>query len=129
MSVQGHELVNWLQALPGRMAQTIPAAVSAQAERLAAAQRTALVALEQPPEETGGLLKSIRVERKTGTYYLVLAGGPETTKNGYDHALAFEFGTQHQPARPFFYSTARALNASMRAAIENAAGAAVGRNY
>jgi hypothetical protein len=38
---------------------------------------------------------------------LVMAGGRSTTKNGYDYALAEEFGTTKQNPRPFFYSTAR----------------------
>lgn len=122
-------LEEFLSSLPGHMKTEIATVVAQQANRLADAQRAKLAGLEKPPEETGGLLKSVRVERKNDLLYFVLAGGPASTKNGYDHALAFEFGTRRQPPRPFFYSTARQLNASMREAIENAAGAAVGRNF
>jgi hypothetical protein len=43
---------------------------------------------------------------------LVMAGGPLTTRRTqagavYDYALAYEFGTVNEHARPFFYSTAR----------------------
>jgi len=43
---------------------------------------------------------------------LVMAGGPLTTRRtkagaAYDYALAEEFGTVNEQARPFFYSSAR----------------------
>lgn len=123
----GRDLINFLKELPNGVRTQIARTVQEQANRLADAQRQKLQSLEKPPEETGGLLKSIRVDKKNDLLYFVRAGGSLTTKGGYDHALAFEFGTRHQPARSFFYSTARQLNSSMREAIENAAGGAVGR--
>lgn len=94
-----------------------------QANGLADAMRASLRAQLQPPEDSGGLEESIRVE-KTGfeDRLLVKAGGPLTTKNGYDHALAFEFGTQRQPARPFFWNTYRVKRESIRSALFNSAG-------
>lgn len=115
------ELAGYLRRQPKAFSVAIEAEVSRQAERLAAAQRSALGGQLQPPEDTGGGMASIRVEQ--GADHLtkiVSAGGPLTTKNGYDHMLAFEFGTQRQPPRPFFYSTARVMEKSIRSAIESA---------
>lgn len=58
------------------------------------------------------------VSTETKTSVLVLAGGKATTKrtaNGvFDYALAEEFGTVKETARPFFYSTVRMYQNSFR---------------
>ena len=67
------------------------------------------------PVLKGALRDSIRKKDVTQTYgqdfqrvsILVLAGGPTTTKNGYDYAVGTEFGTMKEKAEPFFYSSAR----------------------
>lgn len=128
MAEPGRELQNWLKALPNSMRRRLASKVEAQAERLATAQRAALTRLQQPPEETGGLLDSIRVESgKDELSFIVRAGGPLTTRDGYDHALAFEFGTKKQPARSFFYAPARALRSSMNRDLEEAVAEAIDR--
>lgn len=122
------QVTDWLRRVPKAMRSQLAAEIERQAQRLAAAQRVKLQQLEKPPEETGGGVASIRVEPGSdGTTQTVLAGGPLTTRNGYDHMLGFEFGTVHQPARPFFYSTARVLLPSMKAAIDGAAGIAISK--
>src|SRR4051794_34400658 len=60
---------------------------------------------------TGALQASVRFEDRTNAdgsrvTVLVMAGGPTTMKNGFDYALAEEFGTTKEAARPFFYHTA-----------------------
>lgn len=128
MSDVGREVIEWLKAAPKVLRSEIATEIERQAQRLAQAQRAKLASLEKPPEETGGGLASIRVEPGSdGVTHVVMAGGPLTTRGGYDHMFAFEFGTVRQPARSFFYSTARAMVPSMAKAIENAAGAAVGK--
>jgi hypothetical protein len=65
---------------------------------------------------SGHLDKSIRVEqvpsRRGQPIVAIKAGGPLTTKSSakgkpYDYALAEEFGTQREAARPFFFVTVR----------------------
>lgn len=115
------ELAGYLRRQPRAFSVAIEAEVAKQAQRLSAAQRQAFESQLQPPEDSGGGRASFRVEDGPDHLTkLVLAGGPLTTKGGYDHMLGFEFGTQKQPARPFFYSTARAMNSSIRSAIERA---------
>jgi HK97 gp10 family phage protein len=60
--------------------------------------------------------------------YAVQAGGDLTIKEvregsgvDYDYALAFEFGTSRQPARPFFWSTYQARKDEIQQAIDEAA--------
>lgn len=61
------------------------------------------------PEDEGALRDSVHVETDAQALRVTIeAGGQSTTKfskNGraYDHAMAVEYGTTHQPARPFFY--------------------------
>ncbi|WP_271608221.1 HK97-gp10 family putative phage morphogenesis protein [Bradyrhizobium sp. CCBAU 21359] len=115
-------------ALSDRLEQGLSDVIREQAERLSRAQRQALQALEQSPDETGHLEESCRVEPgENELEWVALAGGPLTTttvREGsgepYDYADAFEFGTSHQPARPFFYSTYNAMRDDMQKAIEDA---------
>lgn len=73
-----------------------------------------------PHSETGHLRDSVRkqdVSSSDGAKLTVLvkAGGPLTTKRTeagvFDYALAEEFGTSKEVARPFFYSTVRLYRA------------------
>ncbi|GAB9248265.1 HK97-gp10 family putative phage morphogenesis protein [Bradyrhizobium diazoefficiens] len=115
-------------ALSDKLEQRLNDVIREQAERLSQAQRAALQSLEQSPDETGHLEESCRVEPgENELEWVVLAGGPLTTttvREGsgepYDYADAFEFGTSHQPARPFFYSTYNAMRDDMQKAIEDA---------
>lgn len=119
------ELQDYLESLPDKVEQNVADVLQEQARQLSDAQRTALQAQLQPPEETGHLEQSLRVE--TGDDPLdvhVVAGGDLTmtevrTGSGepWDRALGFEFGTSHQPARPFFWNTYRAMKPDIDDAI------------
>src|SRR5882762_5113845 len=122
------DLDAYLNALPDQLTEQLSDVVREQAELLSAAQRQALQSLEQAPEETGDLEDScVVVPGKNDLEFLVQAGGDLTTKEvregsgkPYDYAAGFEFGTSHQPARPFFYSTYNAMRDDMQKAIDEA---------
>ncbi|MBR0695947.1 HK97-gp10 family putative phage morphogenesis protein [Bradyrhizobium lablabi] len=87
------------------------------------------------PEKSGKLKSTITVRRKRNDLDLeVVAGGDATTKElragsgvQYDYALASEFGTAHEPAQPWFYSTYRARREDVRQQIEDAVADAISR--
>ena len=122
------ELDDYLNALPDRLTEQLSHAVREQAELLSAAQRQALQSLEQSPDETGDLEESCTVvPGKNDLEFIVQAGGDLTTKDirdgsgvPYDYAVGFEFGTSHQPARPFFYSTYNVMKDDMQDALNEA---------
>ncbi len=115
------DLDAYLNALSDQITEQLSDVLREQAERLSAAQRQALQSLEQSPEETGDLEESCTVvPGENDLEFIVQAGGDLTTKDGYDHALSFEFGSSHQPARPFFYSTYNAMKDDMQDAINEA---------
>lgn len=122
------DLDAYLNALPDQITEHLSGVLREQAELLSAAQRQALQSLEQSPEETGDLEESCTVvPGKNDLEFLVQAGGDLTTKDiregsgkPYDYAEGFEFGTSHQPARPFFYSTYHAMRDDMQGAINDA---------
>ncbi len=92
-----------------------------QANRLADEMRSQVRVGGADDRHAGATRNSIRVipgERDTRIY--VVAGGPPTTVNGYDHVMAEEYGTQKMTAVPFFWPSYRRLKASMLAAIKNA---------
>lgn len=110
------DLDAYLNALPDKITEQLSGVVREQAGRLSEAQKDALRSLEQPPEETGDLEASCTVvPGASDLEFLVQAGGEATTRDGYDHALGFEFGISHQPARPFFYSTYNAMRDKIQA--------------
>ncbi|WJR76016.1 HK97-gp10 family putative phage morphogenesis protein [Bradyrhizobium sp. NP1] len=121
------DLDAYLDALPDKLREQLSEVIREQAERLSAAQKAALQSLEQT-DETGDLEASCTVVPGANDLeFIVQAGGPLTTtevREGsgkpYDYALAFEFGTSHQPARPFFYSTYNAMRDDMQEAITEA---------
>jgi HK97 gp10 family phage protein len=122
------DLDDYLNALPDQLTEQLSGAVREQAERLSAAQKEALQSLEQSPDETGDLEESCTVvPGKNDLEFFVQAGGDLTTKDiregsgvPYDYAVGFEFGTSHQPARPFFYSTYNAMKDDMQDALNEA---------
>ncbi|MHC2578229.1 HK97 gp10 family phage protein [Bradyrhizobium diazoefficiens] len=74
--------------------------------------------------ETYHLHDSVRmkdVSTDTKPTVLVLAGGPKTTKytaaGPFDYALAEEFGTVKETARPFFHSTVRMYKNGFREGV------------
>lgn len=75
--------------------------------------------------ETYHLHDSVRmkdVSTDTKISVLVLAGGPKTTKytaaGPFDYALAEEWGTVKETARPFFYSTVRMYKNGFREGVQ-----------
>lgn len=71
------------------------------------------------PVRTGKTKGTIRVERgKRGDRFYVKAGGPATTEAGFDTASASEWGTQKEPAKPWFYATWRRNKKQIRAGLE-----------
>ncbi len=126
------ELQRYLESLPDKVEQSVSQVLVEQAQELSDAQRAALRSLLQPPEETGHLEESLAVEVRGPLDVHVVAGGDSTTGDiregsgvDYDHALAFEFGNSHQPARPFFYNTYRAKRDGINEAISDAINEAI----
>jgi HK97 gp10 family phage protein len=121
------DLDAYLDALPDQLRQQLSDVIREQAEALSTAQRQALQSLEQS-DETGDLEAScVVVPGENDLEFIVQAGGELTTKEvregsgePYDYAVGFEFGTSHQPARPFFYSTYNAMRDDMQEAIDQA---------
>jgi HK97 gp10 family phage protein len=124
----GDDLEQYLNDLPERITKELSDVLRVQAFRLSDAQRRALQALEQEPAETGHLEASCTVVTGDSPLeYFVEAGGDVTTgevREGsgvpYDYAEGFEFGNSHQPARPFFYPTYRAMRDDIQNEIEKA---------
>lgn len=112
----------------------IAAADAAVAQLQQEAQRVVSEMKAIAPVKTGRLRDSIRMEQgRTKATIVIRAGGPTTTvpvRQGqsatYDYALAQEWGTQKQPAGPFFYPiwrkgrqrTRRNINRAMKQAVE-----------
>lgn len=99
-----------------------------QASLLASEQRS-LVAVGND-EKAGAAKASIRVEmgKSTGKKAIVVeikAGGPTTTKDGFDYVRGLEFSTQDMPAQPFFFPPYRARRKAIRAATKKAVKLAV----
>jgi HK97 gp10 family phage protein len=128
MADDNQDLENYLDSLPDKIRAPLAAVIREQAELLSAAQQNALKALEQSPDETGDLEAScVVVDGATDLEVFVQAGGSATTKEvregsgvNYDYAIGFEFGTSHQPARPFFYSTYNEMRDDMQENITDA---------
>lgn len=126
------DLDNYLQSLPDKVTEEISGAIRQQAERLSEAQHRALQSLEQAPDESGNLEASfVAVPGEDKLEFIVQAGGELTTtevRSGsgepFDYALAFEFGSKHQLARPFFFSTYNAMRDDMQSEIADAIGKA-----
>lgn len=122
------DLARYLSDLPDKAREILADTVREQAKLLSAAQRDALRTLQQSPDETGNLEAScVVVGGKSDVEVIVQAGGELTTReiregsgHGYDYALAFEFGTSHQPARPFFYNTYNARKGDIQDALDQA---------
>ncbi len=114
-----------------------------QAEVVAAAQASldeqadALVSLMKSvvPEQSGHLKDSIRkLPGKRPLQVRVAAGGELTTKEvrkgsgvAYDYAMAEEFGTRAETAKPFFWPSYRLSKKAIRAAVRGSIARAVKR--
>lgn len=91
---------------------------------LIASEQRSLVAVGDDAN-AGALKESIRVEEgketaKKAVVVNIKAGGPTTTKGGYDYARAVEFGTQDVPAQPFFFPVWRARRKDVRKVTKKA---------
>jgi HK97 gp10 family phage protein len=132
-TMAGSDLDDYLQSLPNEIADEIDGAIRGQAARLSAAQRQALQQLEAAPADSGDLEASCRVEPgENPLEYIVTAGGEATTKEvrassgvAFDYALAFEYGTSRQQAKPFFWPTYNAMRDDMQQQINDAIGKAL----
>ena len=122
------DLQQYLEGLADDIREPIAAALREQAEMLSEAQRATLRSLERFPAETGALEDSCTTAPGANDLEVIVqAGGDGTTDDvragsgvPYHYAEAFEFGTSHQHARPFFYSTYREKRDDMQAAISAA---------
>lgn len=129
MSDDNQALQTYLESLPDKLTDELADVIQEQAEALSDAQRTALRALQQSPDESGDLEAScVAVPGSGPLEYVVQAGGGLTTREiregsgvDYDYALAFEHGTSRQPARPFFWPTYQARKDEIQKAIDEAA--------
>lgn len=129
MSDENKDLQAYLESLPDKLTEELADVIREQAEALSDAQRAALRALQQSPDETGNLEAScVAVPGNGPLEYVVQAGGDLTTKEvregsgvDYDYAVAFEHGTSRQPARPFFWPTYQARKDEIQKAIDEAA--------
>ena len=123
------EIDDHFDGLFNQIKRDLAPVIREQADLLSQAQRAALQQLEQSPDETGNLEASCKVVLGSHDLeFVVQAGGDATTDEvragsgeDFDYGAAFEFGTSHQPARPFFYSTYNEMRADMQRAITEAA--------
>lgn len=109
-----------MQALAAQMKRNFRNEILAQASELVG---NIQLAIEH--NETYHLRDSVRVKdvsTDTKPSVLVLAGGKQTTKYSaagpFDYALAEEFGTVKETARPFFYSTVRMYKNGFREGVQ-----------
>lgn len=109
-----------MQSLAAQMKRNMRNDIIAQATELAS---NIQLAIEH--NETYHLSDSVRtrdVSTDSKISVLVLAGGPKTTKytaaGAFDYALAEEFGTVKETARPFFYSTVRMYKNGFREGVQ-----------
>lgn len=129
MSDDNNALQAYLESLPNKLTEELADVIKEQAEALSDAQRAALRALQQSPDETGNLEAScVAVPGNGPLEYVVQAGGDLTTTEiregsgvNYDHAIAFEHGSSRQPARPFFWPTYQVRKDEIQKAIDEAA--------
>jgi HK97 gp10 family phage protein len=112
------------RALTRKLQQEVVVAATAGLNE-GADQLVSLMKVAAPVGETGHLRESIRKEPGRDVLQVkVKAGGPLTTKEvrkgsgvPYDYARADEFGTQKDPAHPFFWPSYHLMKKSIRAAV------------
>lgn len=107
--------------LPIKLKRQLATAIAQEADRLAIAIKAAA------PVRTGKLRDSVKVRRAKRDLTLEVVAGGDSTTHGErgphgeaDYAIFTEYGTRKTPAQPFFYSTARAMQADVNANIQNA---------
>ena len=104
-----------------KLKRQLATAIAQEADKLATTIKAAA------PVRTGKLRDSVKVRRARRDLTLeVIAGGDSTTHGtrgphgAADYAIFTEYGTRKTPAQPFFYSTARAMQAEINANIQKA---------
>jgi HK97 gp10 family phage protein len=107
--------------LPIKMKRQLATAIKQEADRLADAIKAAARV------DTGALRDSVKVRRRRNDLDLEVTAGGDTTIHGTrgphgeaDYALFNEYGTRKKPAQPFFYNTARAMQAEIQSTIAKA---------
>ena len=116
------DLQSWFRDMPYKLRRELAGRVRDIADDLADDIRAAT------PVKTGAMRDSVKVRRGRNELSLyVEAGGPATTKEvrkgssaEYDYALATEFGTQKEPAKPFFYTTYNARKDDVAQQLQDA---------
>lgn len=122
----------WFRELPRKLQRELAGRVRTRVDRARdiLADAAPVVKAENVREhvEPGALKASVQVRRKRNELDLeITAGGAQTTREvragsgeAFDYAKADEFGTEHQPARPWFFSTWNAgLGEETRQGIED----------
>lgn len=127
MTDDNEELWEELDALPDDVRLKLSDAIRTEAERLSEAQKASLRSLQET-SESGSLEASCTVvPGEHDLEFIVQAGGDLTTKPirdgsgvDYDYGEAFEYGTAHQNAKPFFWPTYRAMRQEIEENIQKA---------
>ncbi len=97
-----------LAAVPESVRKALHPALDKSANEIANAARRNVS--DDPATGAPDLKSSIRVEQgRIELARIVRAGGEATTKDGYDYALANEYGTSKMQAQPFMYPAKQAL--------------------
>lgn len=96
-----------LARVPASIRKAVSAALEQNAKEWVKASRSA--APDDPTTSGQDLKASIRHHATDTGGQVVRAGGPTTTVDGCDYALAQEFGTQDMPANPFYWPIYRML--------------------
>jgi HK97 gp10 family phage protein len=102
MSLSSQRLQIKIDAMTRALVYLVDIAVAEAADTIVAEQKS------RAPKLTGTLAASIRSRKSGPMKYRITAGGPSTTKEGYDYAVGQEFGNHHAPAQPYFFTGYRA---------------------
>jgi len=97
--------------VPAKVRDAVNAAIEKDAAEWVALAKQAV---PRDPKDGTPLADSIRNYRTSTGGQVVRAGGETTTKDGYDYALANEFGTQKMSAQPFFWFSYRLIKKRFR---------------
>lgn len=114
MSPSSQRLQAKIEAMTTALVALVDGAVASAADTIVSEQQS------RAPELTGLLAASIHKTKVGPMQYKITAGGPATTKDGYDYAIGQEFGNQHSAATPYFFSGYRARKRSAKRKIAKA---------
>lgn len=97
---------------------------------LIAAEIKSIAPVDETSENPGELKASVRVEEGKSTpkkafVVKIVAGGSGTIKSGFNYPRGVEFGTQANPAHPFFWPIFRLRRKGARLTIRKSAVQAV----